>query len=72
LAYLCGHQHSGNYAEKDGVHFVNFKGMVDTEHENAFAVLSVFEGRIEILGHGREPDRRLDLLRERRGVSAPS
>ncbi|PLK71999.1 phosphatase [Rhizobium sp. TH135] len=60
LAYLCGHHHVGNYAELNGVHFVNFCGMVDTEHENAFAVLSVFDDRIEIAGHGREPDRRLE------------
>lgn len=72
LAYLCGHQHTGNYAEKDGVHFVNFKGMVDTEHQNAFAVLSVFEDRIEISGHGREPDRRLDLVHEKRRVGVAS
>lgn len=61
LAYLCGHHHVGNYAERNGVHFVNFCGMVDTQHENAFAVLSVFDDRIEIAGHGREPDRRLAL-----------
>lgn len=60
LTYLCGHHHVGDYAELNGVHFVNFCGMVDTEHENAFAVLSVFDDRIEIAGHGREPDRRLE------------
>ena len=65
LAYLCGHQHTGNYAEKNGVHFVNFRGMVDTEHQNAFAVLCVFDDRIEITGHGREPDRSLQLRPEK-------
>ena len=29
-AYFCGHYHSGNYKLKDGIHLVNFKGMVDT------------------------------------------
>ncbi|MBC2772999.1 metallophosphoesterase [Rhizobium sp. AQ_MP] len=61
IAYLCGHHHAGGHAERDGVHFVNFCGMVDTEHDNAFAVLTLFEDRIEIAGHGREPDRWLDL-----------
>jgi 3',5'-cyclic AMP phosphodiesterase CpdA len=59
IAYLCGHDHRGNWAERDGVHFVNFCGMVDTEHDNAFAVLSVFADRIEIVGLGREPSRQL-------------
>ena len=66
LAYLCGHHHVGNYAEHQGVHFVNFCGMVDTQHDNAFAVLSVFEDRIEISGHGREPNRRLELAPHKR------
>lgn len=61
LAWLCGHHHAGNYAERDGVHFVNFCGMVDTEETNAFAILSVFPDRIEISGQGREPSRRLLL-----------
>ena len=29
-AYFNGHYHPGSYTEKDGIHFVNFKGMVDT------------------------------------------
>lgn len=66
IAYLCGHQHVGGYAERNGVHFVNFCGMVDTEETNAFAVLTVFDDRIEIAGHGREPDRHLSLLPEKR------
>ncbi|MGL4198644.1 MAG: metallophosphoesterase [Allorhizobium sp.] len=72
IAYLCGHHHAGNHAEREGVHFVNFCGMVDTEHQNAFAVLSVFDDRIVIEGHGREPSRRLMLApakRHKRHVS---
>ncbi|MDH4411708.1 MAG: metallophosphoesterase [Rhizobium sp.] len=61
IAYLCGHHHAGGYAERNGVHFLNFCGMVDTEHDNAFAVLSVFDDRIEISGHGRESTRHLSL-----------
>ncbi len=68
LAYLCGHQHTGNYGQKNGVHFVNFRGMVDTEHQNAFAVLCVLDDRIEISGHGREPDRSLQLRPGKRHV----
>lgn len=65
IAYLCGHHHAGNHGERQGVHFINFCGMVDTEHENAFAVLSVFDDRIEVEGHGREPSRRLMLSVDR-------
>ncbi|KQW31485.1 phosphatase [Rhizobium sp. Root274] len=61
LAYLCGHQHKGNYATLDAAHFVNFCGMVDTADSNAFAVLEIYDDRIEITGLGREPSRRLAL-----------
>ncbi|MCZ8179294.1 MAG: metallophosphoesterase [Rhizobium sp.] len=61
IAYLCGHHHAGGYGEENGVHFVNFCGMVDTEETNAFAVLSVFEDRMEVVGQGREPHRRLRI-----------
>lgn len=61
IAYLCGHQHKGNYAALDATHFVNFCGMVDTIDSNAFAVLELYDDRIEIAGFGREPSRRLAL-----------
>ncbi|PYB77926.1 metallophosphoesterase [Rhizobium wuzhouense] len=61
VAYLCGHQHAGNYARLGNTHFVNFCGMVDTPETSAFAVLSLFDDRIEIEGFGREPSRILSL-----------
>lgn len=70
LAYLCGHDHRGNCAERGGVHFINACGMVDTESDNAFAVLTVYSDRIEIVGHGREPSRSLSLSPEKRRRTA--
>jgi predicted phosphodiesterase len=61
-AYFSGHNHAGNYGEIDGRHFVNFKGMVDTESENTFAIVDVWPDRIEIRGFGREESRTLKLL----------
>ncbi|WP_159946885.1 metallophosphoesterase [Rhizobium sp. 18065] len=61
IAYLCGHDHSGNYGLLGATHFVNFCGMVDTEFDNAFAVLDLYPDRIEIEGFGREQSRRLPL-----------
>lgn len=68
IAYLCGHYHAGNYGELAGTHFVNFKGMVDTADENAFATVSVYEDRIEIEGFGREQSRMLALRERVEGV----
>lgn len=60
-AYFSGHNHVGNYGEIDGRHFVNFKGMVDTENDNTFAIVEVWQDRIEIRGFGREENRTLKL-----------
>ena len=59
-AYFNGHYHSGGYKQKDGIHFVNFRGMVDTG-QNAFAVVTLTKDSIIIKGYGREPDRNLRI-----------
>ena len=61
-AYFCGHNHEGNYALKDGVHFINFKGMVDTETSPAFAKVILTRDSLFVEGHGREPSRRLKIF----------
>lgn len=57
LAYLCGHNHAGNLGRHGGTWFVNFKGMVDTPAQNAFAIAEVFADRLAITGFGREESR---------------
>ncbi|OWV76228.1 phosphatase [Rhizobium sp. R634] len=59
VAYLNGHDHVGNYDKAGACHFVNFKGVVDTETQNAFAIVEVHADRIEIRGFGREESRTL-------------
>ncbi|CAN7628711.1 metallophosphoesterase [Rhizobium sp. LjRoot30] len=60
-AYFCGHNHAGNFGEHGGCAFVTFKGMVDTPDENTFAIVDVYEDRLEIRGFGREESRTLPL-----------
>ena len=55
-AYINGHNHAGNYALKEGIHYFNLKGMVDTE-ETSYALIHVFDDRLEVKGFGREEDR---------------
>ena len=59
-AWLNGHNHAGDYAEYQGIHFITFKGMVDTE-TNAFATIQLLKDRLLIKGNGRELDRELIL-----------
>ncbi len=58
-AYFNGHNHAGNYGSLSGCHYVNIKGMVETERDSAYAIVRCFPDRLEIEGYGTEPDRKL-------------
>jgi predicted MPP superfamily phosphohydrolase len=59
--YMNGHNHAGNYTFQNGIHFANMKGMVETENENAFSIISFSDKKIEIKGFGREENRSLSF-----------
>ncbi|MFC1734545.1 metallophosphoesterase [Candidatus Hydrogenedentota bacterium] len=61
VAYMNGHEHSGNYAEKNGVHYLNLKAMVDQQYETAYATVEVYSDHLEIIGKEREPNRYLSF-----------
>jgi hypothetical protein len=60
-AYFNGHDHAGNYGVAGGKHFVNFKGMIETEGDTAYSLVEIYPDRIEIIGKGTEPSRTLAL-----------
>ncbi len=62
VAYMNGHNHRGHYRMHDGCHFLNLKGMVETNHHNAFALVRCYADRIEVDGFESEPDRHLALV----------
>lgn len=57
VAWFNGHNHVGNFAEVEGVPFITLKGMVETETENAFSILTLNEDHLSLQGFGREVDR---------------
>jgi hypothetical protein len=60
-AYFNGHNHAGHYGYRGSVHYLTFKGMVDTT-ETAYAIVEIGSDRIVVTGFGREESRSL-LLR---------
>jgi len=58
-AYMNGHNHAGNYGKHGSCHYVNFKGMVETDKETAYATVKCFADRLVIEGMGLEPARSL-------------
>jgi manganese-dependent ADP-ribose/CDP-alcohol diphosphatase len=60
IAWLNGHNHSGNYGNYNMIHFVTFKGMVETESTNSYALIEVYGNKILIKGSGREKSQILE------------
>ena len=60
-AWICGHNHHGNYGMYHNLHFINLKGIVDTEHELAFGIISLTKDSLILKGHGSEVSARLKL-----------
>lgn len=61
VAFFNGHNHAGNYGAIGNQHFLNFKGMVETPDQSAYATVAVFEDRLEVTGHGLEESRTLQI-----------
>lgn len=59
--WMNGHNHAGNYAFQNGIHFITLKGMVETETKNAFAEVILNNNIIEIKGLGREESQTLRI-----------
>jgi len=56
-AYLCGHNHAGHYAKKEGIHYVTFRGMVDGADRTSYSTVRCTSNAMEITGYGDEPSR---------------
>lgn len=59
--YFNGHNHNGSYVQKNGVHYLNFKGMVDTKDSTSFARVTFRKDSLFVKGYGREPSRSLKI-----------
>ncbi|APZ44884.1 phosphoesterase [Polaribacter reichenbachii] len=57
--YFNGHNHAGAYEIVDNVHYLTFKGMVDTENTSAFAKVKFDKDTVFVEGFEREPSRKL-------------
>jgi manganese-dependent ADP-ribose/CDP-alcohol diphosphatase len=59
--FFNGHNHAGAYQIENNVHYVTFKGMVDTKNTSAFAKVKFEKDTVSIEGFYREPTRKLVL-----------
>lgn len=60
-AWFSGHNHDGNYGQYSHVHFVNMKGMVETERDLVFSMVSLYDDYVLIKGFGNEISAKLAI-----------
>ena len=58
---ISGHHHAGAYGVYKGIPCITIEGMVETEKENAYAVVDIYEDKLLITGRGRAKSYELDL-----------
>lgn len=60
--FMNGHKHDGAYNFKNNVHYLTFKGMVNTSDSTSFATAHFYKDSIQIKGYGREVSRTLKII----------
>lgn len=59
-AYFAGHFHQGGYIERNGIHYVIFESILDSQHDDgSYAIVKLFNNAIVIDGHGDMSSRTL-------------
>ena len=54
ISWFNGHNHDGAYGNFNMIHFVTFRGMVETAATSSLAVVEVYGNKLWIKGSGRE------------------
>ena len=53
VAYINGHNHSGGYDHKNGIHYITISGMVNTMI-NSYGILEIYEESLILKGYGNQ------------------
>lgn len=61
VAWMAGHDHPGGYVERNGIHYLTLKGLVESSAANAYSLIELQPDQIHIIGRGDEPSRDLPL-----------
>lgn len=59
--FFNGHNHAGAYKMVDGIHYLTFQAMVNTQESSSYATAMFQKDTVFIQGYGREISRKLPL-----------
>lgn len=60
-AWFNGHNHAGDFAEKNGIPYVTFRSMLHHPENTAYSIVEIHTDRVSIKGFGREVSRELKI-----------
>jgi beta-galactosidase len=60
-AAFAGHHHAGSFAYYKNIPVVTVEGMIETENDNAFGIIKIYDDKIVMEGQGRMSSRELTL-----------
>lgn len=60
VAFINGHNHSGNYEIKKGIHYITVFGMVDTKI-SSYGILEFYKDSLILRGYGNQKNIRIEL-----------
>lgn len=63
-AIFSGHHHSGHFAYFKNIPVITVEGMVETETENAFGIIELYDRKIVLKGNGRMRSREFEFDRD--------
>ncbi|MCW1922615.1 metallophosphoesterase [Luteolibacter arcticus] len=61
VAWFNGHNHAGDFVERNGRPYLTFRSMLHHPENTAFSIIDVHADRIVVTGHGREITRTLEI-----------
>ena len=61
MAWFNGHNHAGDFVERNGLPFVTFRSMLHHPENTAYSMVEVHADRVLIKGFGREVSRELKM-----------
>ena len=60
VAYMNGHKHTGDYFQRNGIHYLTFKAML-VNTTSTYSQILVRENELEVRGFGNQPDQILSF-----------
>lgn len=61
VAWIAGHRHEGSYEEKEGIHHLTVKSVVEAKSETSCGIIEVYRDKLLLNGYGDQENKTLEF-----------